>query len=75
MVDLVLVNHFSLLHTLHSNNFSTFDMSANPYFTEGSSANDGIGFKISCRNLLSHFAIEFCLFMEDVLLNELLLGA
>lgn len=73
MVDLVLVNHFCLLHSFHCDYFATFYMSADPNFSESSSADNREWFEVSGADLLPHFPVQLCFFVQDVLLNELLL--
>ena len=75
MVDLVLVDHLGLLHTLHCYDLTTLNVPANTHFSEGAAPNDGLGLEVASADLLSHLAIELSFLVEDVLLDEFLLGA
>jgi len=72
MVDLIFINHLLFLHSLDCHDFTSFDMSANPYFAECSSSDNRKWLEIVCGDLLSHFPMKFSLLMKNVLFDKLL---
>ena len=75
VVDLVFIDHLCLLHPLDRYNLARLNMPANSDLAKGSSANDGQWLEVPRRYLLPHLPIQLCLLVENVLLDQLLLGA
>ena len=67
VIDLIFVDHFSLFHSLDSDNLPCIDMPANSDLSERSSSNDGERIKVTRRYLLPLFTIKLRFLVQNVL--------
>ena len=72
MIHLILVDHLSLFHSLDCHNLTCLNMPTDPDFTKCASTNNGKWIKIACRYFLSHFTVELCFFMQNILFDQFL---
>ena len=73
MCYLILVDHLSLFHLLNCDYLLGLFVSANSNFSESTTANNLKRVEISDCNFGTRKSKKFCLFMLDLLLNQLLL--
>lgn len=73
MSDLVLVDHFSLLHFLNGDYFLCLLIAADAHFSKRASSDDFERLKVADGDLGTRKAEKFCFLVLDLLLNQLLL--